>query len=161
MLKKLFLISLLSFSIQSFGQNLNYLDLTFILNNDIELSDSYLTEKGYEFHETEKGKNGDCDAMFWSFNRDFENNTAFSFIAKNCFEAKAGFVWYQFDDKQTFNKIKSYCKSHGFKFIKTETNPFGDLCSTYKSSKYSIEFCSGIDKETNRNSYTITLKIVK
>lgn len=125
----------------------------------MESADTYITAKGFMYHEAQKGQNGGCDAMIWSFDRDIVNDRALSFIAKHCYQANSGFIWYQLGSKPTLDKIKNYCKSIGLKLTKTETSPFNDLCTTYESKKYEIKFCSGLNQETNKNSYTITLNL--
>lgn len=147
------------FAIMGYSQELTFNDLKYLLEHDIEAADSYITTKGYRYHEAQKGKNGSCDVMFWSFDRDPTYNTAVAFIAKTCFNAFEGFIWYQLSDNVTFEKIKNYCKSVNFKLIKTEIDHFDDLCTIYENSKYKIEFRSGLNSSTNLNSHIITLKL--
>jgi hypothetical protein len=158
-LKLFFFVLLLS--LEGYNQNLTFNDLKYLLENNVESSDNYITKKGYKYHEAQKSENDDCDAMIWSFDRNTNNDNAQAFIAKYCYEPNIGFIWYQLGEQITFDKIKEYCKSIGFILTKTETSPFNDLCSTYENTKYKIEFCSGLEKNTNRNSYTITLKLKK
>lgn len=157
---KLFIFSFaLLFFYESYSQNLTFNDLKYLLEHDIESSDSYITKKGFKYHEAEKSENGECASMIWSFNRNINNDRAIAFIAKNCFEANLGIIWYQLGEQVTFDKIKEYCKTIGFKLTKTETSKFNDLCSTFENTKYEIKFCSGLDNITNKNSYTITLSL--
>jgi len=146
-------------SYESYSQNLTFNDLKYLLEHNVESSDTYITKKGFKYHKAQKSENDDCDAMIWSFDRNTNNDRAQAFIAKYCYEASLGFIWYQLGEQTTFDKIKEYCKSRGFRLTKTETSPFNDLCSTFENTKYKIEFCSGLEKNTNRNSYTITLKL--
>lgn len=158
-LKIIVAISFSLLTIKSNSQNLALSDLKYLLEHDVESADTYITAKGFKYHEAQKGENGDCDAMIWSFDRDVNNDRAVSFIAKNCYEANYGFIWYQLGDKAAFDRIKNNCKSLGFKLTKTETSPFKDLCTTFENTKYKIQFCSGLNEGTNKNSYTITLKL--
>jgi hypothetical protein len=147
------------FTLKGFSQNLTFADLKYLIEHDVESADNYITSKGFKYHEAQKGENGDCDAMIWSFDRDAINDRATSFIAKNCYQANFGFIWYQLGSKPTFDKIKNYCKTIGLKLTKTETSPFNDLCTTYENNIYKIEFCSGLNTGTNKNSYTISLRL--
>lgn len=142
---------------ESYSQNLTFNDLKYLLEHNVESSDTYITKKGFKYYKVEKYDY--CDAMIWSFDRNTYNDRAQAFIAKNCYEASLGFILYQLGEQTTFNKIKEYCKSIGFRLTKTETSPFNDLCSTFENTKYKIEFCSGLNENTNLNSYTITLEL--
>jgi hypothetical protein len=159
MLKIIVTISFSLLAIESNCQNLSLLDLKYLLEHDVESADTYITSKGFQYHKAQKGENGDCDSMIWSFNRDIDNDNAQSFIAKNCYKANYGFIWYQLVDNNTFDRIKNNCKNLGYKLTKTEVDPFKDLCTTFENLKYKIQFCSGLEEETNKNSYTITLKL--
>jgi hypothetical protein len=155
-LSKLFFISIfvLLFS-ETYCQNLSFGDLKYLFEHNVETADTYILKKGFKYHEAQKGENGKCDVMVWSYDRNATNNRAFSFVAKNCYDANFGFIWYQFGDKPTFESIKTYCKSIGMKPSKTETSPFNDLCTTYENSIYKVKFCSGLNTGTNLNEYTI------
>jgi hypothetical protein len=159
MLKIIFTISFSLLTIKSNCQNLSLTDLKYLLEHDVESADSYITTKGFKYHKAQKGENGSCDAMTWSFNRDIDNDNAESFIAKNCYKANYGFIWYQFVNNNTFERIKNNCKNLGYKLTKTEISPFNDLCTTFENLKYKIKFCSGLEEETNKNGYIITLDL--
>ena len=152
-------ISFSLLAIESNCQNLSLPDLKYLLEHDVESADTYITAKGFQYHKAQKGESGDCDAITWSFNRDVNNDRAASFVAKNCYKANHGFMWYQLGDKATYDRIKNNCKNLGYMLTKSEISPFNDLCTTFENSKYKIEFCSGLDEGTNRNSYVITLKL--
>ena len=139
------------------SQNLTYQDMKYLLEHEIEDADNYISKKGFLYHRTEENNNGDCKTMFWSFDRNTSNNRAVAFISKYCFVANSGFIWYQLGDRKTFDNIKSYCKSSGFKQSTTETDKEGSLCTTYDGEKFKIQFCSGLNTGTNKNIYTITL----
>ncbi len=157
---KLFFLSfILLLSFESYCQKILFYDLKYLLEHDVESSDAYITKKGFKYYEAEKGKNGNCDSIIWSFNRNTYNNRADAFIAKYCFKANSGFIWYQFADRLAFDKIKENCKAIGYKLTNRETNPFDALCTTFESREFKIEFCSGLNEGTNRNSYTITLNL--
>jgi hypothetical protein len=147
------------YTLKGFSQNLTFADLKYLIEHDVESADNYITSKGFKYHLAQKGENGDCDNMFWSFNRDTSNDRATSFIAKHCYQANFGFIWYQVDSKPTFDKIKNYCKTIGLKLTKTETNSSNDLCTTYENKIYKIKFCSGLDTESNQNTYIIILNL--
>ena len=139
-----------------FSQKLNYFDLKYLFEHSVDEANDYIIKKGFEFHKTESEEDGINKTMTWSFERDTYTDRAKSFIAKYKFEANTGFIWYQLDDIKTVDQIKTYCKSIGFKLINSEIDLFGSLCSTYESSAFTIQFCSGRDSKSNRNSYTIT-----
>lgn len=63
-----------------------------MLEHNVESADTYITGKGFTYHEVKKVETSDCDAMIWSFDRDVSNDRAISFVAKNCYEANYGFV---------------------------------------------------------------------
>ena len=142
MLKIIVTISFSLLTIKSNCQNLSLSDLKYLLEHDVESADTYITAKGFNYHKAQKVKNGDCDTITWSFGRDVNNDWAESFIAKSCYKANYGFVWYQLDDRATFDKIKNNCKNLGYNLTKTETSPFKDLCTTFENSKHKTEFCS-------------------
>ncbi len=158
LLKILFTSTFIFLFSETFCQNLTFGDLKYLFENDVETADSYILKKGFRYHEAQKGENGNCDAMFWSYDRNTSNNRASSFVAKNCYDAKNGFIWYQFGDNPTFEGLKAYCKSIGMKPTKTETSYFNDLCTTYENSKYKIKFCSGLNTGTNLNEYYINFQ---
>lgn len=148
----------LSFSIESKSQDLTFLDLKYLLEHNVESSDTFISQKNFIYHKVKKGENLECDVMIWSYDRNINNNKATAFLAKCCYQANEGFIWYQFSNKKTFDKIKEYCKSIGFTLSKTETSVLNKLCITFENKNYNIEFCSGLNDETNINDYTITLK---
>lgn len=126
------------------AQKLNFDDLEYIFMHDLESSDSYLTKKLFVFHEFEDISEGnECQSTMWKFNNSMSN----SYLNKYCNSIYEGFVWYQFSEKEIYESIKKDVKSRGFNLLKTETNPFGDLCFVFVKKKYRIEFCSG--KKTN------------
>jgi hypothetical protein len=157
--KKLFCLIVFLISSQSiFSQVLTLFDLTYLLEHDIESSDTYITEKGFRYDEVKKGENGKCDAMFWSYNRNPLNNKSVAYISKYCFEANYGFIWYQLIDKLTFDKIKRDCKSKGFKLVNTEVNELNNYSAIFENNEYKIKFTSGLDSTTKRNFYIINLQ---
>jgi len=147
-----------TFILNGFSQNITFVDLKYLLDHNVEEADNYITTKGFKYHEAKKGENGDCDDMIWSLNRNTTNDQADAFIAKTCYEAHLGFIWYQLGNKIIFDKIKSYCKLLGLKLTDTQISKFNDLCTVYENTKYEIKFCSGLNDGTNKNSYTITLR---
>lgn len=159
MKKVIFLSILFLMALKVFSQELTFNDLKYLLEHDIEAADSYITTKGYRYHEAQKGKNGSCDAMFWSYGRNITDNAAIAIIAKTCFDAYEGFIWCQFNDNVTIEKIKNYCKSIDFKLIKTEIDDFGGLETFYENPKYEIKFGSGLHTRSNLNIYFITLNL--
>ncbi len=140
----------------SFSQKLNYFDLKYLFEHSVDEANDYIIKKGFEFHKTETEENGIDKTMTWSFERDTYTDRAISFIYKYKFEANTGFIYYQLDDVKTVDQIKTYCKSIGFKLINSEIDQFGNLCSTYKNSKFKLQFCSGLDSKSNKNNYSIT-----
>jgi hypothetical protein len=142
-----------------FSQNLTFQDLKFTLEHNIEEADNYISKKGFLFHKTENTNNADCQKMIWSFKRNTDNNYANAFISKYCFTANSGLILYQFGARNTFDNIKSYCKNSGFIQTLTETDNLGALCTTYESANFKMEFCSGLNKGTNKNEYTIKLSV--
>ena len=160
-LKTILYLVLIFSAFDGLSQNLAFTDLVYLLEHNVEDADTYITNKGFQYHEVKKTENINCDIIVWSFNRNIGNNSALSFIAKHCYKSSFGFIWYQLElgDRPTFNKIKDYCKAMEFSLVKAETNPFNDLCTTFEGTKYKIEFCSGLDEGTNKNSYNITIKI--
>lgn len=139
----------------SFSQKINYFDLKYLFEHSVDEANDYIIKKGFEFHKTETEENGIDKSMTWSYHRDAYTDKAKSFIAKYKFDANTGFIWYQIDDVKTVDQIKTYCKSIGFKLKKSEIDPFGSLCSSYENSKFTIQFCYGLDEKSNRNIYTI------
>jgi hypothetical protein len=155
--KKIIFVILISMIVNlSFSQNLTYNDLKYLFENNIDDSNDYILKKGFEFHKTETDANTENNSMIWSYKRNNDNDKAVAFISKYKFIANSGFVWYQFNDVNIMNQIKTYCKSIGFKLKNSEIDKFNSFCSTYENPRFTIEFCSGISEQTNRNTYTIT-----
>ena len=150
------ILGFLQISTIVWSQEITIADLKYLLQNDVEKANVYILKKGFHFYETQKDEG--CDAIFWAQNRDVNSDLAEEFIAKQCFSANEGFIWYQMSDKPNFEKMVSYCLQNGFQNSKSEVSPFGDFCSTYSDGKISIEFCSGINKTTKVNEYVITIK---
>ncbi|NDP28117.1 MAG: hypothetical protein GZ087_11930 [Flavobacterium sp.] len=140
----------------SFSQKLTYLDLKYLFENNVDDGNDYILKKGFEFLKTETEDNSEDKSMTWAYQRNSYDDKAIAFIAKFKFDANSGFVWCQFSDVNIMNQIKTYCKSIGFKIKNSEIDKFDSFCSTYENSKFIITFCSGINKDSNRNSYTIT-----
>lgn len=158
-MKYILLITLLLINFQIKAQALSFSDLKYILQHTTVNVDSYLANKNYYFMKSKEGETSeDCPSTTWAFKRNTENNRANSFIVKHCDDADAGFIFYQFGDKQIFENIKSYCESQSFKFIKKSVNQYGTMWFTYHSDKYKIEFGSSLDDKNNENVYIITLE---
>jgi hypothetical protein len=140
------------------SQEITIVDLKYLLQNDVEEANIYILKKGFSFYETQKDEG--CDAIFWAKNRDVNSDLSEEFIAKQCFSANEGFIWYQMSFKLNFEKSVSWCVQNGYNNIKSEVSPFGDFCSTYSDGNFLIEFCSGINKATKINEYIITVKSI-
>jgi hypothetical protein len=138
------------------GQNLTFADIKFVIEHNVEDVDNYVAKKGFLYYKTEEDSS-DCKTMEWSCDRNAHNNLASAFLIKYCFESNKGLVWYQCGNRMTFDKIKSFCISSGFKHSNTKADKLGALCTTLESIDYEIEFCSEIDEKTNLNVYTISL----
>jgi hypothetical protein len=134
---------------------LNYKDFEYLIEHNIEEADTYLSKKNFEFQTVNKSQN--CDATVWSFKRDIKNDASVAFISKNCSEANTGFIWFQSSDKRIYDSIKEQCKIMGFKYSRSDTNDFNQLCLYYEGTKYKIKFCSGMHPNSNKNVYIIVL----
>jgi hypothetical protein len=150
-------INIKSYSQEIVSPKLNYFDFKYLLEHNIEESDTYLSKKNFEFQTVSKAE--DCDATVWSFKRNIKNDSSVAFISKNCSEANKGFIWYQTSDKKLYDKIKEQCKELGFNYSRSETNELNQLCLYYEGIKFKIKFCSGIHPTSNKNVYIIVLEL--
>ena len=141
------------------SQEITMVDLKYLLENDVEKANIYILKKGFNYYETQKDEG--CDAIFWALNRDVNSDLSEEFIAKQCFSANEGFIWYQMANKLNFEKLVTWCLQNGYHMTKTEVNPFGDFCSSYSDGNFLIEFCQGINKATKINEYIITVKSIQ
>ena len=161
--KTILIITFIIFFSKSYSQEtilkFGYSDMKYLLENNIEEADSYLSLRNFEFQTVSKSE--DCDATVWSYKRNIKNDASIAFVSKNCSDANKGFIWFQTADKRIYNNIKEQCKSIGFKYSNSETDEFNQLCLLYKRIKYKITFCSGIHPDSNKNVYLITLELNK
>lgn len=134
-----------------YSQKLNLNDLKYIYEHDIELADTYLIKKGFDFYKRENEKNNECPASFYIG----KNKT---YISKQCDEPNKGMSWYQIYDSKIYNSIKEECKKNGYKFLKTWTSELEghSLYYEYTNRKTTITFSSNFEKNTTKYfiSYT-------
>jgi len=151
------LIGFLFINLNVVSQNLSFVDIKYLYEHSIDNCDSYLASKKYYFMKSEEAKDGEvCASTTWAYKRNNINNKATSFIVKTCDEANIGLIFYQFSNNTELEKIKTACKNQGFKFVKKSTSPYGTIWFTYESSKYRIEFGSGLDDDNNINVYMVS-----
>ncbi len=143
---------LLLFSFNSYSQRLTFDDLKYLLEHNIEDADNYVTKKGFRFEEVKKCENSECIVIIWVTHNIHNKEVLIKFYD----EPNPGYVIYGPSSKSTYDNIKNYCQTIGFKFKKTEVNPNNELVSTYESQKYRIDFNSCRIKE--KNIYSITLE---
>lgn len=161
-IRTLCFLLLLFVSTKGFSQKLSYLDLKYLIEHGIDDADNFLSKKGFEFLETEVDENGIDKTMQWAVGGNGFNPTQVKWLVyKYSFEANNGFIWYQFDDRETFDKIKTYCQSIGFKTKDSEINKFGNLSIIYENVKYTIKFNSGREKQSNKTVYNVSLFVNK
>ena len=129
----------------SYSQKLNFYDLKYIYENNIESVDDYLTKKGFSFYGREKDDNYE-----YPNNKYIGKNK--TYIMKYCDESNCGFSWYQLYDSRTYISIKEECKKNGYKLIKTESIPLDDsgLNYVYTNGKRKIQFSSSFSNNTTK-----------
>lgn len=117
------------------SQNISFVDIKYLYENNIDDCESYLAKKQYLFLKSEDGKVGEiCPSTTWAYKRNNVNNRAKSFLVKTCDKANVGLIFYQFTDNTELEKVKSICKTLGFKFIQKTTSPYGTVWFTYQSN---------------------------
>lgn len=126
--------------------------MKYLLEHNIEDADNYVTKKGFRFEDVKKCANGECIAIMW-----VSNDIIKEAIIKFYDDPNPGYVVYGPSSRTTYDNIKNYCQTIGFKFKKTEVDPDNGLVSTYESTKYRIDFTSCKIKE--KNIYTISLEL--
>jgi hypothetical protein len=139
--------SFIIISTLSYCQILNFNDLKYIYEHDIESTEDYLLKKGFDFFKRENEDPTPSNQFIG------KNNT---YIVKQCDDSFCGFSWYQFYESKIYTSIREECKKNGYKLIKTETDPLegSGLTYIYTDGKSKIEFSSMYKNNTTK--YFIT-----
>ncbi len=66
---------------------------------------------------------------------------------------------YQTPDRTHFDFLKEECLAKNFKLDSTKITAVKELCSIYSKMTHTIDFCTGFDKESNKNYYTVSLRL--
>jgi hypothetical protein len=148
MKKILITFSLIIVSLFSYSQKLNFYDLKYIYEHNIESVDNFLLKKGFDFYKRELEEKYPSSTQYIG-----KNNT---YIIKHCDDSFCGFSWYQFYESSIYTSIREECKKIGYKLLKTETDPIegSGLTYVYTNGKSKIEFSSS--NENNTSKYYIT-----
>jgi len=127
-------------SYKSQGQNISYNDLLYVLNNKIESSDSYLSKKYFSLIENRRDTEYSSINFTWGYNVSYDHKSE-TFIHKTInLEDNSSFIWCQLSDKSTFESIKTFCKTNGFKLSLTYPDVLGGMNFVYENSTHEIEF---------------------
>lgn len=147
MKKILITFSFIIISIFSYSQKLNFYDLRYIYEHEIESTDNYLLKKGFDFFKREN------DDKYPSSQYIGKNKT---YIIKYCDNSFCGFAWYQFYESSIYTSIKEECKKNGYKLLRSETEPLegSGLNYVYTNGKNKIQFSSSNNNNTTK--YFIT-----
>jgi hypothetical protein len=144
--------------LQSDAQVLTLTNLKSLFQNNLEFSNEFLTNKGFNFSETIDFKDEGDFGTTWTYNRNISNNYASYFITKSSSKKNWGIIFYQVLSGSEINLIKNQCKAIGYKLVKVERDKLGSLNSIYSNGVYDVIFTSGIIEESNTNGFSITFQ---
>ncbi len=149
-MKKHLLIAIVLLSTSCFGQKITMTDLTTLCcKKDIEIVNTILTQKGWEYYESQKGDSENFNTITWSFEKSYDNKAQswFYLYTNNGAPEKIVYTVY---NKTSYLIIQNSIISSGFKLIKSEIND-----NTYSSSYSNMNFILkvGIQKGENNDYY--------
>jgi hypothetical protein len=149
MKKFIFTIIFYFISTTIFGQNFTLSEMIKINNYQLDDFDTYVTQKGYQYFETENTDYANATSYVF-----YVNGVKKSYISKFYYKTKPKeMVSFQTGNTATYLKIKSDLKILGFKFINTETND-GTTFFNYEKGNIEISLASSVQENSYGNKLT-------
>jgi len=168
----LFAICLLSFTICK-AQRVSYNDLIFVLNHDVDATEDYLSNKGFEFSKVDTltntahssrriingydfGKVDTLEQISYIFTKNSSHDKWYISVEKKSIKE----IFYEVSMYTTFQAdylaIKAFIKKLGYKPLNTKVNN-GDLVTTYKKGFMEISFMLTHDEKLDFTTYYISI----
>jgi hypothetical protein len=137
-MKKAFLLAIISFvCINVKAQSLNLDQLLYIIKQDVDEVDTYLSNKRWNFSSTEE-LSENSTMVTWSFSPNtYDSEKAEAWLNVNFYLDGSNWLYYQTQNKETFNLIKQKVLSIGMEKINASANSDG-IYSTYAGQNYII-----------------------
>ncbi len=107
--------------------------------NDWQTVDNYLTNRGWEYYESEKGESDEYDIVIWSYGREWDfmsnSNKAQAWFKVYAYNNKVEMITYQIHVRQKYLNIINSLASHGYKKIGSEIKD-DEIITKYSNSKF-------------------------
>lgn len=144
---------LLFIGINCFGQKLTLTDLNTISNKkNWEYVNQYLMNKGWEYHESQKGNSENYNTIIWSYNKSYDDKAEAWFYLYT-YEGFPNKISYSVFNKASYTTIQKKLNSKGFKLSKSEIEDDA-LISTYTNSKFILKITTEKRKREYEESLT-------
>lgn len=147
------IVVLLVFLCQVFtglNQTLTLKDLQYVCSqSDWTKVNNYLTNKGWEYYESEKGSSDRYNIITWSFNRGYGGKASGWFYLYT-FDGLSNKVRYSVFNQDSYNKVQNQINSLGYKLNESEIED-NEIISTYKNSRYFLKLTT--EKRESSGSY--------
>jgi hypothetical protein len=141
-----FILLFTLYSSVSLGQSLSSKNLQYLLVNQLEGIDLFLSKKGLTFVESQDLDN--CKLISWG-------NSEICLVSRSfCKDPITNFVIYSFYNKDEFDKLKKNILKSDFKLDVSKIDEKKHLVSTYSNSSFYIKFVS--NGEVGNNIFTIS-----
>ncbi|RIJ43069.1 hypothetical protein [Pontibacter oryzae] len=137
-MKKTILIIVMSFiSLNTYAQTLNLDQLLYIVKQDVDDVDSYLSIRKWTFNSSEDL--GDYNTkVTWNFSPNiYDSEKALAWLNVKFYGDGNNWLYYQTPSKETYTVIKQKVLSYGMKKISSGANEDG-IYSTYVGQNYVI-----------------------
>lgn len=152
------LISIISLILITFNTNqpLNFNDLIFAYENNLDKVTALMNKKEFSFEQTAEENNE--KGMVWKYHSKNNSNSTL-FLAKFCLKENCGGIHIQTDIKEQYFSLKKQAIEYGFKYDSSEVSEYGKedaISFFYYFKDYTLIMSEG---KTNKGaSYTITLR---
>ncbi|SFT36322.1 Antitoxin component YwqK of the YwqJK toxin-antitoxin module [Lishizhenia tianjinensis] len=133
-----------------FNQTLTLKDLQYVCSqSDWTKVNNYLTDKGWEYYESEKGSSDRYNTITWTFNRGY-GGKASGWFHLYTFDGLSNKVLYSVFNQTSYNKVHNQINSLGYKLNESVIED-NEIISTYKNSRYFLELTT--EKRESSSSY--------
>lgn len=135
----LLFILILLFCKNSFAQKLSLSDLQIICNKtNWEYINQFLSNKGWEYYESEKGSSTKYNTITWSFNKSSYDDKAEAWFYLYTFEGYPNKISYSVFNKSSYSVIQKSLTSTGYNLVNSEIAD-NELISNYANSKFILK----------------------
>ena len=120
------------------AQNLTLNQILYIINlDDVKNINNYLSDKDWEYYNSEKGDNDEYDIITWSYEKNYYDDKAQGWFYGYFYDNIVHKISYMFFEKSNYDNIIKSISGKGFRELDSEIGD-GFITTKYANSKLSI-----------------------